>query len=371
MGWFDDLFPNTSGSTGLAESNILNVIFPLAINKDSFIQIDIEATYRKILTDTLERTHGIKKKDVTILWDNCVQSNSKSGKGLVSLLAEAMYKKSDLFLIYKSGVLREADNKEQEQIKKDYEAKTDSKTGVYISFKNYDRTDMLKLYAAFEYCTISSLNKTLNMGSSIQVKLHELRSSVSLGDSDVAKAQAKSIAQGITEGKAVYMDALDQIVIPEVDSEPAQNSIDFLNAKRAFYLDLPLSYISGTQTPGIGSTGEGDMRAVERGLKIYFFSIVKPVIKALLSVDTKFKTQDFRQASSASEVLRTFDLTSEKIMSLETKRDIIQRMFDIDSEEEEKFLEDDAQNQDDTNDQTNVDAQGQPMATPFKQVAKN
>jgi hypothetical protein len=84
------------------------------------------------------------------------------------------------------------------------------------------------------------------------------------------------------------------------------------------------------------------MRAVERGLKQYFESVLKPVLKALFGVDTEFKSQDFREMNTALETLKTFDLVSEEYLSSEAKKEVLARLFDLDPKEEEKNLEADA-----------------------------
>src|SRR5690606_29068033 len=149
----------------------------------------------------------------------------------------------------------------------------ESETGVFISFKGYRRTDMLTIYSNLEYCILASLHKTVNIAKAVQIKINDLRASVSLNDSEVARAQARSIATALGKGKDVYLDVKDIIEAARIDTAPTEKAIGFLDAKRAFILSLPLSYISGLQTPGIGSTGEADARAVDNGLKQYFLTV--------------------------------------------------------------------------------------------------
>jgi hypothetical protein len=228
------------------------------------------------------------------------------------------------------NVLREATPEEQQKIRADYKSQGQSPLGVFISFRNYHRTDMLRIYSAFEFCILGSLNKTMNLSRAIQIKIDSLRSSVSLADEGLGRDQAIEIADSLKAGSDVFMDAKDSVVTATADIGPTEKAIGFLNGKRAYYLDLPLSYVSGQQTTGIGSTGEADTLAVERGLKQYFFSIVHPVLKAIFDIDTEFKSKDFRHMNSALEALKTFDLVSPDILSTESKQEIIARLFDLD-----------------------------------------
>jgi hypothetical protein len=314
-------------------------IFPISLIKKDFVYSDLRATYTKILTDVLERTHGIDEKYIPLLWDNCVQGEAP--EGLITLLVSAMIHKSELFLVYKSSVnvLRKADTTETQTIRKDYKSQGKSATGVYLNFKNYDRTDMLRVFSEMEYCTLASLHKTMNVSRAIQIKMSKLRGSVSLSDSSVAIDQAKGLALALREGQDIFLDGDDNIVTATTDISPTVTSIGFINSKRAYYLDLPMSYISGIQTPGIGSTGEADARAVDRGLKQYYFSIIQPALKALFDIDPKFTENDFREMGSAIEMLKTFDLVSGEYISEQSKREIVAKLFDLDPKEEKRRID--------------------------------
>lgn len=332
-----------SGYTG----NELPDIYPMALDAKLFCKTDMLATYAKILTDTVERTQGIPEDDEHILWDSCEQSHSS--EGLVTLLAQAMVDKSDLYLVYnETKVLRRATNEEQSQIQKDYREKAESSIGVYVSFKKYRRTDMLEIYAALEYSVLASLHRTVNVSKAVQVKISDLRKSVSLADAGIALAQAQAIADALSRGKDVAMDKNDEITTATPNIEPTEKAIAFLDSKRAFILGLPLAYISGLQTGGIGTTGEADMRAVERGLKQYFLTIIQPVLKALLKIeDLSFRSQDFRQVQAGLEALKAFELATDDYLSKQAKIDILRRMFELDPDEEQKNLEDEQAERDD------------------------
>lgn len=326
--------------------NELPDIYPMALDAKVFVRIDMIATYAKILTDTVERCHGIPEEHQHILWDSCEQS--QSSEGLVSLLAQAMTDKSELYLVYKEKVLRKATSTEQAQILNDYKARAESAVGVYISFKNYKRTEMLDIYSGLEYSVLASLHRTVNVSKAVQVKINELRKSVSLADATVAMGQAQSIADALSRGKDVVLDRMDEITTATPNIDPTEKAISFLDSKRAFILGLPLAYISGLQTGGIGATGEADMRAVERGLKQYYVTIVQPVLKALLKIeDLTFRSQDFRQVQAGLEALKAFELASDEYLSKQAKVDILRRMFELDAEEEEAALAEEEAERDD------------------------
>lgn len=304
-------------------------VFPLSMELEFFVDIDVMNVYSRILTDCVDRTQNIPQEIFPLLWDNCLQS--ESNEGLITMLAKAMTCKRDIFLIYDPALImvREATTSEAMQIKEEYLTLGASDLGIYVSFRKYRRTDMIRLYSAMEYCVVSSMNKMVNLSKAIQFKMNDMRGAVSLTDSSVAIEQAKTMAKALGHGRDILLDKNDDILTATPDISSIEKSIAFLDAKKSFYFAMPLSYITGEQTAGIGSTGEADSRAVERGLKQYYISVLKPVIENLFDIQTSFKSTDFRQINSALEALKTFQLVDDTLLAQTDKQFIIQKLFDI------------------------------------------
>lgn len=329
-----DLF-SFGAKTSVIDADDLPDIFPMAMTRESFVETDTIHIYAKILTDVIERTQGLSDEQQALLWDNCLMSESSDG--LITLLAKAMASRSDLYLVYNRAVqvIRKADSAEQAQIRSDYESKVKSDVGIYVSFKGYSKSDMVKLYSSLEYATIAGLHKSVNVSKAVQFKMNNMRASVSTGDFEIVRLQAVQVAKALGKGKDVIVDGEDRIETAVPDLTATKTSIDFLNQKRSFYLGLPEAYINGIQTGGLGTTGENDAKAIERGLKNYFASIVKPVLEALFDVKVSYKSQDFRQLTQALEAMKTFELTSEEYLSFNQKKRIIEGLLDVDPDENE------------------------------------
>ncbi len=326
MSFLSETFGWTSKQLVNAE---LPEVFPMPIPQSEFLSIDVVTIFSKILTDVLERVHGMNDDQTALMWDNCVKSAKSDG--LITMLAKAMTDQADLYLVYEKGigVIREATSDERTTIQADYAKSAKSSTGVYVSFRNYRRSEMVRLYSALEYYTVAALNKNLNISAAVQMKFSDLRASVSLIEAGTASAQGQIIATALLNQKPVMMDAKDSVETAAPDLSATEKSISFIGAKLAFYLGMPASYITGEQTGGIGSTGENDMRAVERGLKNYYFSILKPTIEEIFGVKLSYKSQDFRNLTLGLEVLKTFALVDEEFLSKENKTLIINQAFDL------------------------------------------
>lgn len=302
-------------------------LFPLSIAQTDFISIDVSNIYSKILTDVIERTEGISDELAPSLWDNCLQS--ENSEGLVTMLARSMVDKKDLFLVFDKSVnlLRKATNDESTRIRADYTAHGSSEIGTFVSFRNYKKTDMIKLYSMLEYCAIASLNKNMNLSKAVQIKMSDLRGSVASIDSADVEAQALELAKALAAGKDVLVDVKDAIETATPELTATEKSMFFINERRSFYLGLPSSYVTGEAPAGLGDSGEGDAKAIERGLKSYYFSIVKPVIESVWGIKTSFRSDDFRMISTSLQVLQAFELVSDEYISADNKLRLINKLF--------------------------------------------
>ncbi len=320
--------------SGAGDDTEIPDIYPFTFKQSDFVDADTFAIYSKILTDVIARTHGLKDEQIPLLWDNCLAS--ENSEGLITMLATAMVGKKELFLIYDPALklVRRANQSEESQIKADYAKTGESKAGIFVSFKRYTRTDMVKLYAALEYYSVASLSKSMNLSKAIQVKISDLRASVSLGDSVAAKAQAKVVATALSEGRDVVMDAKDLIDTTKPDLTATEQAQMFITQKRAFYLGMPASYLTGeTKKAGLSDTGEGDAKQIERGLKGYFYSIIRPTLTALFSAEVEFQSNDFRMLDVALNALKTFELNSGELLSKDNQRIIVNKLLDLPEDE--------------------------------------
>jgi hypothetical protein len=322
MNPFSAFFGGASRTSGGA---YLPDIFPMPVNQYEFVKADIETIYSKILTDVFDRTEGLSEEQVSTLWDSCLQS--EASEGLITLLAKSMEKQESLYIVYKLGVVRKATASEMREIQMDYRERGSSAVGVYVSFEHYQRTKMVRLYSSLEYAAICSLYKGVGVSRAVQYKINDLRASVSLIDSEKAKSQASEIAEALSRGKDVYLDAKDEITSHKPDLDATEKTIEFLDSKRCFYLGMPRSYVNGETSGGLGDSGVGDAKAVERGLKNYFVSIVRPISNAIFGAKVTFRPSDMTQINSALEALKTFELVGDSYLDAETKGKIINQLF--------------------------------------------
>lgn len=316
------------GSSSSSDSG-LGELFPISITKLDFTRIDTMIIYKRILNDVLERTEGIPEEKKALLSDNCLASESL--EGLVTMIAKAMYEKTRLCLIYDSGLklIRKADPKEQAEIEQAYKDGKKIDGRLMVNFSKFELSDIMKFYSELEYCNVATLYKNMNVAKSTQVKISELRSSTGLADSAEVKAQAKSIAEAMKKGDDIMIDAKDEIENALPDLTATKTGFEFIAEKRSFYLGYPATYITGVAPAGLGDSGDGDAKAIERGHKGFYLSIVKPIIEAMFSITTSFKSENVDENNSALETLKTFEITGEQYISAKNKLMLINKKFGL------------------------------------------
>lgn len=321
MGVFS--FFQTGSDTRLPE------IYPIPIAQSLFVSIDVQNIFKRILTDVLERTHGVPEKKQNLLWDSCVKDTTQDG--LISLISKAMTDMNDLYLVYVPAVevIRKATAIEERQIIEDYAKQAKSSVGVFISFKKYTLAEMVKFYSALEYSSVGGLYKSQSLSHAIQIKVAQLRASIGNGDSERAIIDAKAMAEGLKDGASVMLDKDDLIETAKPDVTATQATMEFIAHKQSFYLGLPASWILGESKSGLGDSGAKDAKAIDRGLKPYFYSIIKPVLDSIFGINVSFKSEDNENITVANETIKTFELTSDELVSRENKLKIINKLYSL------------------------------------------
>lgn len=269
--------------------------YVLSLTQETFIVNEVQSLYKKLLFDCLSRSEGLptvktksanKKStelDLSAYYDSVIVGDAGS-KGLVSYLAEAMQKKTKVSLVYDTGIIREADNKEQQEIDSGK-----SKIGAACDFSNYIKTDILTFYFSLFYVAIGSLNSQMNISKALQIKISKLRELVGFKDAASAKKQGKAISDALKKGNSTLMDEMDKIEAMKLDTKPSGEAIDLIVSRIAGVIGMPVSYINGLISTGLTAAGQGDELVVERGLQNIFNEVFKRVSDKLLGTNLTFK----------------------------------------------------------------------------------
>jgi hypothetical protein len=245
--------------------------------------------------------------------------------GLISLVVDAMYRRAKVYLVYKSGVVSTATQAEQQEVYQKIKNGQELKNEVVIDFKNFDTTDLLKIYAGILYKALETANTGMNMSQSIILKIKDYRGTISVASSGEAASQGKAISKGVKRGKGVMVDAGDTIELPTFDIKPTEGSVIFINGMTANALGFPLSYINGALTTGISTTGEADELAIDRGLKYFFYAIFKPIVDNLFGLNVQMKIDNWRTLAAVSNLVPVIECSS--IISEERKEELVEELF--------------------------------------------
>ncbi len=299
---------------------MLSCPFRFGMDEHVFIHLFMTNFYKKVLTDCIHRTAGLSAEQAATLWDNSVAT--AQNEGLITLLAEALYGKAELYLVYKNGVVREADDQEKKLIQEnrlnDY--------GVCVNFTKYGLTDILRVFAGMLLAILQSAHVGMNVSKALQIGISNLRETVAEGNKEDAIAQAKAINDSLKDGKSILKDAADVISATQFDSEPMEKSLQVFFGLLSFFTGFNAAYLAGDLVSGLSGTGEGNEQAIERALANYFNAILKPTLDALFKVSVKFKSNNWRKLAEIASLLPALEAT--ELIEVDVKKALLKEALE-------------------------------------------
>lgn len=319
---FGNLFGKSSSST----ETKLNAPFCLSINRKKFAEIKVFNLYKKILESCYSRSEGANDAaKIASLFDSAEKSGSPYG--LISLIAQAMTKKQEVAIIYDSGVVRLATYDEKAKIKKDYVANASSSLGILLDFRQYDLTDLALEYMTMIFDILSSMNTQVGLAKALQVKISNLRATVSVNGKDEPINQAKAINESLNAGNSVLLDKNDEVAVLTLNSDSVKNAIALVNSQLATDFGVSISYVNGELTSGMSATGEADSNADEYGFQNFFNSIFKPACDKLYNWNLQFVSDDWRYFNAMISSLIAVENSG--LLSIEQKQAFANRLMPI------------------------------------------
>ena len=299
--------------------------YKLTVNEKNFVDFQTALLYQKILKRCYAKSNGFPDEAALNLWDSVELSNAQYGT--ISLISNAMTDKKELILVNDSGIIRVATYQEAEAIKKDYAEGKTSQKGVYMNFRKYTMTDIIKIYMSLIYDIMGGAKTNLGLAKALQIKIADLRKTVATSSSEDAVAQVKKIVKALKEGKSVGIDAGDSIVTTELQTTPIVDGLKLVYGCLASLLGVSTSFICGELTSGMAVTGEADVNANEDGIKDFFNSVFKPIHEKLFDIKLTFKTDNWRKVKEFSSIIPYIE--SSMYLDEAKKKELINSTFEV------------------------------------------
>lgn len=319
---FPKLFKTLTGGTVITD--LVNP-YTLSVEQRIFVDFQTSLLYQKILKRCYAKSKGLSDDEARNLWDSVELSNAKYGT--ITLISNAMTAKKELILVNDSGIVRVADNKEAEAIKKAYEEgkKTENKS-VYMNFSKYTMTDIIKVYMGLVYDIMSSAKTNLGLAKAVQIKINDMRKLIATSSSENPSEQAKAIAEALKDGKSVGIDAGDTIETTQLQTQPVVDGLKLVYGCLASLLGVSTSFVAGELTSGMAVTGEADVNANEEGIKDFFNSVFKPIHEKLFDKKITFKTDNWRKIKEFATIIPFVE--SSMYIEDEQKKELLKSIFE-------------------------------------------
>lgn len=303
-----------------------DLIAPFCVEMDvkDFVDFKVITLYAKILRRCYAKSSGLSDEQAANLWDSVDLGDAQHG--IINKVSFAMAKKKELVLFKDGGIIREAEPEEAEQIKRDYEERGRSDKGVYLNFKKYAMTDVLRLYMAFIFEIIRGAWVNVNLTKALQLKIADARKTIAASDAADPMQVASNVVSALKEGKSVFLDAGDEVKTTDLQTQAIKDALSLVYGLLAGELGVSTSFICGELTSGMAVTGEADVNANEDGIKDFFNSVFKPIMDKLFNVSLKFKSDNWRRIKEFAQII-PFVETSEYIEE-DKKRELLERLFE-------------------------------------------
>ena len=298
--------------------------FCVELKAADFVDFKVITLYAKILRRCYAKSSGLSDEQAANLWDSVDLGDAQHG--IINKVSFAMAKKKELILFKDGGIVREAEQAEEEQIKKDYEERGRSDKGVYLNFKKYAMTDVLRLYMAFIFEIIRGAWVNVNLTKALQLKIADARKTIAASDAADPMQVASNVVNALKDGKSVFLDAGDEVKTTDLQTQAVKDALSLVYGLLAGELGVSTSFICGELTSGMAVTGEADVNANEDGIKDFFNSVFKPIMDKLFGVSLKFKSDNWRRIKEFAQII-PFVETAEYI-SEEKKRELLERLFE-------------------------------------------
>ena len=258
----------------------------LDLKREEFVRLKVFSLMQKIFNDCYRYSTKMSDTDMeNSLFDTVVYKDAHYG--LISKMAELVAKNAKCYLVYDSGIVREATVEERKQIDQDYSTKLTYQYGIILDFTKYSIGRLLAHYFHQIYTIEQANNNSISLGGSIQLKISKYRESLGYEESmsPEIQQQASNIVKYAKDGKPLVIDAQD--ILEQTDASKnitvADSSRDRCYRELAAAIGGPVSYITGQaeDTNGSGTSYERLDGRAEDMIKNFWITVFKPVTESL------------------------------------------------------------------------------------------
>ena len=311
----------------LIQKDNLSLSFDLSLKEKDFVDYMVSDLYQSILTMCFDKIifpeseKDFKDKIIPSFYDNL--SVEGINKGIIKNLAYAIVLNQPVFLVNASAgddiIVRQGTEEELQKYKKE---QGNIKKQIQMDFTKYNQSKALRLFYSMIYWIIRATNTNVKISNSVLVKIAKLRELVAKEDAEEVIKQAKEINDAIKKGNSIIADKDDTMERLEINSQATKDALDVVFSLISGLIKMPLSFVNGELTTGLTQTGDSDNLAIERGLKNYYYTILKPCTEKLFETKTRFTSDNTAKLKTLIGILPQLELST--LLTDEEKRAIIE-----------------------------------------------
>jgi hypothetical protein len=291
------------------------------IDRTVFINFYVKTLYKKILQYLFRKTifDEKMKSKLGIFHDNFLKT--EQNLGFISLLTNAIYNCEMTVLKYdpKTNTIDRVNN---------YEDVKPQDVNVCVMDFSKNRAEILLLmqYAGMLYDLLESEQKKTKVSNSITFKVSNLTAKVGNIEKGTIEEQAINVKNAINNGDMAVIDSESTIETGTIDLSPETKTEGTLKENIAQIMGLPLNFLFGTSTAGIGSSGENDTDSLERAMQTNFEIYWRPYAEKLFNTKIKYKAENWQLIRNCVDILDYVETSM--VLSEEQKKIVVRDIFE-------------------------------------------
>jgi hypothetical protein len=161
---------------------------------------------------------------------------------------------------------------------------------------------LLSYYAGTIYNTYRSIENKIQVSNAIVVIFKQLSDKISYVERESLRKQLQEFRKAVESGGIAYLDSAKlQYGIADVGNETKVQEANKENIANA--LNLPLNFLFGTTTQGLGTRHEEDSLSLDRTMRKNFVSLWQPIVEKLFHIKISYAIDKYRLSETHKSFL--------------------------------------------------------------------
>ncbi|MDR1498711.1 MAG: hypothetical protein LBS34_00280 [Rickettsiales bacterium] len=284
------------------QDDFIPLSFGLDIQERDYKRLFVKNIYSNIFEYLLTKTNFTRESEREMVFNLSFNNSEKTSQmnGLISILVNSLLDNNPVILRYNKSV----NTITEENYNANNFSINDLKPNSCIADYSQKQSEvkLLSYYARTIYNTYKSIENKTRVSNAIVVIFERLSDKINFVERKSFVKQLKEFKRAVESGGLAYLDnAKLQYGIADVNNEIKVQENNRENIANA--LNLPLNFLFGTTTQGLGTRHEEDSLSLDRTMQKNFVSLWQPIIEKLFNIKISYAIDKYRLSETHKSFL--------------------------------------------------------------------